>query len=44
MLHRRFDLFQTFDCDEMPPAPAVFEMFISPDLEYPMVCIGVCEG
>ncbi|KAK3092686.1 hypothetical protein FSP39_005890 [Pinctada imbricata] len=40
----KFMLLKTFECDEMPVSPSVFEMFISPDLEYPMVCIGVRRG
>lgn len=34
-------LLQTFDWDSIPLQPSVFEMFISPELEYPMVCMGV---
>ncbi|KAL5009247.1 hypothetical protein ScPMuIL_014828 [Solemya velum] len=37
----KFMLLKTFECDQMPMVPKVFEMFISPDLEYPMVCLGV---
>ena len=35
---------QTFEIDPLPPLLSVFEMFISPELEYPMVCLGVRKG
>ena len=35
---------QTFEIDPLPPLLSVFEMFISPELEYPMVCLGVHKG
>ncbi|XP_061172597.1 mitogen-activated protein kinase kinase kinase kinase 3-like isoform X4 [Saccostrea echinata] len=40
----KFMLLKTFDLDSMPPQPSVFEMFISPELEYPMVCMGVRQS
>ena len=35
--------FQHFDCNISNP-PRVFEMIITPDLEYPIVCINVRRG
>ncbi|XP_067680265.1 mitogen-activated protein kinase kinase kinase kinase 5-like isoform X3 [Haliotis asinina] len=40
----KFMLLKTFDIEQMPPRLDVFEMFISPELEYPMVCFGVRKG
>ena len=37
-------LFQIYECDQLPLEPDVFEMFISPELEYPLVCLGVRKG
>ncbi|XP_076360346.1 mitogen-activated protein kinase kinase kinase kinase 5-like isoform X1 [Tachypleus tridentatus] len=37
MLLKHFEIF-------MPSKPAVFEIIITPDLEYPMVCVGVRRG
>ncbi|CAE1322410.1 Serine/threonine-protein kinase shk2,Serine/threonine-protein kinase ste20,Serine/threonine-protein kinase 3,Serine/threonine-protein kinase 4,Serine/threonine-protein kinase 10-A,Serine/threonine-protein kinase pakC,Serine/threonine-protein kinase 3/4,Serine/threonine-protein kinase pakE,Serine/threonine-protein kinase dst1,Serine/threonine-protein kinase svkA,Serine/threonine-protein kinase Tao,Serine/threonine-protein kinase ppk11,Serine/threonine-protein kinase 4 homolog A,Germinal center kinase 1,Seri len=40
----KYMLLKTFECDSMPTHLDVFEMFISPELEYPMVCVGVRKG
>ncbi|XP_059159116.1 mitogen-activated protein kinase kinase kinase kinase 5-like isoform X1 [Physella acuta] len=40
----KFMLLKTFETEQMPPQLQVFEMFISPELEYPMVCYGVRKG
>lgn len=40
----KFMLLKTFEMDPLPPAIKVFEMFVSPDLEYPMLCLGVRKG
>ncbi|XP_021367349.1 mitogen-activated protein kinase kinase kinase kinase 3-like isoform X8 [Mizuhopecten yessoensis] len=40
----KFMLLKSFECDEMSIQPTVFEMFISPELEYPMVCLGIRVG
>ncbi|XP_056022826.1 mitogen-activated protein kinase kinase kinase kinase 5-like isoform X10 [Ostrea edulis] len=40
----KFMLLKTFDWDNMPAQPSVFEMFISPELEYPFVCMGVRQS
>ncbi|XP_078313219.1 mitogen-activated protein kinase kinase kinase kinase 5-like isoform X5 [Crassostrea virginica] len=40
----KFMLLKTFDWDTLPSQPSVFEMFISPELEYPMVCMGVRQS
>ncbi|CAG2236949.1 Traf2 and NCK-interacting protein kinase,Germinal center kinase 1,Mitogen-activated protein kinase kinase kinase kinase 4,Serine/threonine-protein kinase pakG,Serine/threonine-protein kinase mig-15,Serine/threonine-protein kinase 26,Mitogen-activated protein kinase kinase kinase kinase 3,Serine/threonine-protein kinase 4,Serine/threonine-protein kinase 3,Serine/threonine-protein kinase pakB,Serine/threonine-protein kinase MST20 [Pyricularia oryzae 70-15],Serine/threonine-protein kinase 24,Serine/threonine- len=40
----KFMLLKTFDFDEMPLDLTVFEMFISPELEYPMICTGIRRG
>ncbi|ESO93497.1 hypothetical protein LOTGIDRAFT_178509 [Lottia gigantea] len=40
----KFMLLKTFDIDCIPLQLDVFEMFISPELEYPMVCLGVRKG
>ncbi|KAK6195416.1 hypothetical protein SNE40_000852 [Patella caerulea] len=40
----KFMLLKTFEIECMPPQLNVFEMFISPELEYPMVCVGVRKG
>ncbi|KAK7105083.1 mitogen-activated protein kinase kinase kinase kinase 5-like isoform X3 [Littorina saxatilis] len=40
----KFMLLKTFEMDPLPPTATVFEMFISPELEYPMVCLGVYKG
>ncbi|XP_069116634.1 mitogen-activated protein kinase kinase kinase kinase 3-like isoform X4 [Argopecten irradians] len=40
----KFMLLKTFECEEMSIQPTVFEMFISPELEYPMVCLGIRVG
>ena len=38
-----FENFQHFDCSIANP-PRVFEMVITPDLEYPIVCVNVRKG
>ncbi|GFR66677.1 mitogen-activated protein kinase kinase kinase kinase [Elysia marginata] len=40
----KFMLLKTFETEQMPTDLQVFEMFISPELEYPMVCYGVRKG
>lgn len=40
----KFMLLKTFETEQMPTNLQVFEMFISPELEYPMVCYGVRKG
>ncbi|XP_035825113.1 mitogen-activated protein kinase kinase kinase kinase 5 isoform X2 [Aplysia californica] len=40
----KFMLLKTFETEQMPAQLHVFEMFISPELEYPMVCYGVRKG
>ena len=40
----KFMLLKTFDFDDMPQNLTVFEMFISPELEYPMICTGIRKG
>lgn len=40
----KFMLLKTFEMDPLPPLVGVFEMFISPELEYPLVCLGVRKG
>ncbi|XP_055878819.1 mitogen-activated protein kinase kinase kinase kinase 5-like isoform X1 [Biomphalaria glabrata] len=40
----KFMLLKTFETEQMPSQLQVFEMFISPELEYPMVCFGVRKG
>lgn len=35
--------FQHFECN-LPSPLSVFEMIITPDVEYPMVCISVKHG
>lgn len=39
----KFMLLKHFDCNVANP-PRVFEMIITPDLEYPIVCINVRRG
>ncbi|XP_059087695.1 uncharacterized protein LOC131884074 [Tigriopus californicus] len=39
----KFMLLKLFDCN-VPNPPRVFEMIITPDLEYPIVCINVRRG
>lgn len=40
----KFMLLKTFDFEDMPQDLSVFEMFISPELEYPMICTGIRKG
>ncbi|XP_064603427.1 mitogen-activated protein kinase kinase kinase kinase 5-like isoform X2 [Liolophura sinensis] len=40
----KFMLLKTFDYENMPSPLNVFEMFITPELEYPMLCLGVRKG
>lgn len=40
----KFMQLKIFECDQLPLEPDVFEMFISPELEYPLVCLGVRKG
>ncbi|XP_076441749.1 mitogen-activated protein kinase kinase kinase kinase 5-like isoform X2 [Babylonia areolata] len=40
----KFMMLKTFEMEPLPPLLSVFEMFISPELEYPMVCLGVQKG
>ncbi|XP_041352999.1 mitogen-activated protein kinase kinase kinase kinase 5-like isoform X2 [Gigantopelta aegis] len=40
----KFMLLKTFEMEQMPAELPVFEMFISPELEYPMVCLGISKG
>ncbi|BFZ12358.1 hypothetical protein BsWGS_15397 [Bradybaena similaris] len=40
----KFMLLKTFETDQMPPQLQVFEMFVTPELEYPMLCYGVLKG
>lgn len=40
----KFMLLKTFDFDDMPQSLSVFEMFISPETEYPMICTGIRKG
>ncbi|CAG5132091.1 unnamed protein product, partial [Candidula unifasciata] len=40
----KFMLLKTFETDQMPPQLQVFEMFVTPELEYPMLCYGVFKG
>ncbi|GFO04072.1 mitogen-activated protein kinase kinase kinase kinase [Plakobranchus ocellatus] len=40
----KFMLLKTFETEQMPTDLQIFEMFISPELEYPMVCYGVRKG
>ncbi|XP_052273224.1 mitogen-activated protein kinase kinase kinase kinase 5-like isoform X3 [Dreissena polymorpha] len=43
--HKVFPYFgKIFELDGVPASPPVFEMFISPELEYPLVCFGVRRG
>ena len=37
-------VFQIFEGEQLPLEPDLFEMFISPELEYPLVCLGVRIG
>ena len=37
-------MFQIFEGEQLPLEPDLFEMFISPELEYPLVCLGVRKG
>ncbi|KAL4238546.1 Mitogen-activated protein kinase kinase kinase kinase 1 [Mactra antiquata] len=37
----KFMQLKIFECDTLPTSPPVFEMFISPELEYPLICLGV---
>lgn len=39
----KFLLLKNFECN-LPTSLKVFEMIITPDLEYPMVCVGVRKG
>ena len=36
-------ILQHFESRLPSPVP-VFEMFITPEVEYPKVCVGVCKG
>ncbi|KAJ8308755.1 hypothetical protein KUTeg_013629 [Tegillarca granosa] len=40
----KFMLLKTFECDHMPQSLSVFQMYISPELEYPIICYGVRKG
>ncbi|KAL3872660.1 hypothetical protein ACJMK2_035874 [Sinanodonta woodiana] len=40
----KFMQLKTFECDSLPLDQKVFEMFISPELEYPLICLGVRKG
>ncbi|KAL8619572.1 hypothetical protein ACOMHN_019628 [Nucella lapillus] len=39
----KFMMLKVFEMS-IPPSLSVFEMFISPELEFPMVCLGVNKG
>ena len=39
----KFMLLKHFECS-IPSPPRVFEMIITPDLEYPIVCVNVRRG
>ena len=40
----KFMLLKHFECNSLPNPPRVFEMVITPDLEYPIVCVNVRRG
>ncbi|XP_045171077.2 mitogen-activated protein kinase kinase kinase kinase 3-like isoform X2 [Mercenaria mercenaria] len=40
----KFMQLKIYECDTLPTSPPVFEMFISPELEYPLICLGVRVG
>ncbi|XP_052766523.1 mitogen-activated protein kinase kinase kinase kinase 3-like isoform X2 [Mya arenaria] len=40
----KFMQLKIFEFEFLPASPAVFEMFISPELEYPLICLGVRKG
>ncbi|KAL8620008.1 hypothetical protein ACOMHN_015290 [Nucella lapillus] len=40
----KFMMLKLFEMEPLPPSQNIFEMFISPELEYPMVCLGVQKG
>ncbi|XP_060571002.1 mitogen-activated protein kinase kinase kinase kinase 3-like [Ruditapes philippinarum] len=37
----KFMQLKIYECDTLPTSPPIFEMFISPELEYPLICLGV---
>ncbi|KAG1700914.1 Mitogen-activated protein kinase kinase kinase kinase 3 [Nymphon striatum] len=39
----KFMLLKHIEC-YLPPQPKVFEIMITPELEYPMICVGVRKG
>lgn len=39
----KFMLLKQYDCNVLAP-PKVFEMIITPELEYPLLCVGVKKG